>query len=193
MAGVSVQVEPSVHGVPFTVTDWLARAELGIALAATASDGALVELVTVGTSQEGHEPDGAAKEVTVPLPLPFAPCGTVKLKIAAELVPEFVTVALVPAAPVIVVPTVTVAAAPAVPVAPVAPVGMPRLRVWLGAVPVTEAVAELPALSVETVPIASEFAGPVAPVDPVAPVAPGGPCGPAIPATTRAVGPAGGT
>jgi hypothetical protein len=45
-------------------------AEIGIALAATASDGVLVELVTVGTSQVGHEPEGAAKELT-PEPVPL--------------------------------------------------------------------------------------------------------------------------
>lgn len=36
---------------------------------ATASDGAVVEFVTVGTNQAGHEPDGAAKVVTVPPPV----------------------------------------------------------------------------------------------------------------------------
>lgn len=41
----------------------------------------------------------------------LSPLGIVKFSIAAELVPELVTLALVPAAPVVVVPTVTVAAA----------------------------------------------------------------------------------
>jgi len=43
-------------------------------------------------------------------PAPVAPCGIVKLRTAALLVPEFVTFADVPAAPVVVVPIVTVAA-----------------------------------------------------------------------------------
>ena len=54
---------------------------------------------------------------------PVAPRGTVKFKTAAEVVPEFVTEAFVPAAPVVVVPTETLAAVPAGPVAPVAPMG----------------------------------------------------------------------
>ena len=40
---------------------------IGIALAATAKDGVVVEFVTVGTNQVGQEPDGAAKLVT-PVP-----------------------------------------------------------------------------------------------------------------------------
>ena len=46
----------------------------------------------------------------------------VKLKTAAEDVPELVTDALVPAAPVVVGPTATVAAVPVAPAGPVAPV-----------------------------------------------------------------------
>ena len=38
-----------------------------VMLEATASDGVLVEFVTVGTSQEGHDPDGAENDVTVAL------------------------------------------------------------------------------------------------------------------------------
>src|SRR6185312_7566532 len=49
---------------------WLAAravsAELGMALAATAKDGVVVGFVTVGTSQEGQEPEGAAKLDTPP-------------------------------------------------------------------------------------------------------------------------------
>jgi hypothetical protein len=47
----------------------VASEALGIALAATVKLGVEVELVTVGTSHEGHEPEGAAKDVTVPEPL----------------------------------------------------------------------------------------------------------------------------
>jgi hypothetical protein len=48
---------------------------------------------------------------------PVEPRGIVKLRIGAVVVPEFVTVAFVPAAPVVVVPTDTVVA--------------PVLMVWL--------------------------------------------------------------
>jgi hypothetical protein len=43
---------------------------------------------------------------------PIAPCGTVKLKTAAPLVPVLVTLAELPAAPVVVLPMETVAAVP---------------------------------------------------------------------------------
>jgi hypothetical protein len=56
--------------------------------------------------------------------------------------------------------------APVVPVAPVAPVGSVRFRVCEGAVPVIVAAAVPPLV---TVPIDSEFVGPVAPVAPAAP------------------------
>jgi hypothetical protein len=46
----------------------LPTAEIGIALAATAREGVVVEFVTVGTNQEGQEPEGAAKLVTLPVP-----------------------------------------------------------------------------------------------------------------------------
>jgi hypothetical protein len=48
----------------------------------------------------------------VPPPAPVAPLGIVKLRIAAPVVPELVTLAVPPAGPVVVVPTVTVAAKP---------------------------------------------------------------------------------
>lgn len=67
---VTVQVLPKTQETPFTVIDGLARAEFGIALAATAREGVVVELVTVGTSHDGHDPEGAKKLVTVPLPPP---------------------------------------------------------------------------------------------------------------------------
>ena len=47
-----------------------ASAALGIALAATARLGVVVGFVTVGVSQLGHDPDGAAKLVTVPALMP---------------------------------------------------------------------------------------------------------------------------
>ena len=55
---------------------------------------------------------------------PVAPWGIVKLKMAAEVVPLLVTDAEVPAGPVVVGPTVTVAAVPVGPVGPVGP-GLP--------------------------------------------------------------------
>jgi hypothetical protein len=51
----------------FAVCD--ASALFGIADAATASVGVVVELVTVGTSQVGHDPEDAVKEVTDPEPV----------------------------------------------------------------------------------------------------------------------------
>jgi hypothetical protein len=47
----------------------------------------------------------------------------VKLKTAALVEPELLTAALLPGDPVVVVPTVTVAAVPVAPVEPVAPAG----------------------------------------------------------------------
>ena len=49
-----------------------ANAVFGIALAATVSDGVVVEFVMVGTSHMGHEADGAETLVTVPEPLGVA-------------------------------------------------------------------------------------------------------------------------
>src|SRR5690349_8468295 len=54
---------------------------------------------------------------------PCGPCGIVKFSTAAEGVPELLTDAFVPAAPVDVVPTATVPAGPVAPVAPVGPAG----------------------------------------------------------------------
>jgi len=86
------------------------------------------------------------------------PAGTVKLKTAAELVPELETAAV----PVEVVPTLTVAAAPAAPVGPVAPIG-----------PVLPAAPAAPAAPV----------GPAGPAAPGAPAGPAGPAGPVVPET----------
>jgi hypothetical protein len=63
---------------------------------------------------------------------PLSPLGIVKLNIAAPLVPEFVTDAEDPAAPVVVDPIVTVAAVPVKPWLPVGPVAPDPvvLKVW---------------------------------------------------------------
>src|SRR6266508_2920034 len=53
---------------------------------------------------------------------PEGPCGIVKFSTAPDGLPALVTVAEVPGAPVVVVPTETVAADPAGPVGPVGPV-----------------------------------------------------------------------
>jgi hypothetical protein len=59
----------------------------------------------------------------------------VKLKTAADVVPLLVTLAFVPAAPVVVVPTATVADVPAAPLAPVGSTVMTRtghsLSMWM--------------------------------------------------------------
>ena len=60
----------------------------------------------------------------VPLPVPAAPAapwGMLKFSTAASAVPEFETVAALPAAPVATVPICTVAAAPPGPVGPALP------------------------------------------------------------------------
>jgi hypothetical protein len=67
-ATVTVHGDPRVQVCPLTVVAGLARALFGIAEAATAKDGVVVELVTVGTSHEGQLEDGAEKLVTLPVP-----------------------------------------------------------------------------------------------------------------------------
>jgi hypothetical protein len=67
--GPMVQVDPSVQVTPFTVVEGFASAELGIAEAATASEGVVVGLVTVGTNHVGQDADGAEKLPT-PEPVP---------------------------------------------------------------------------------------------------------------------------
>jgi hypothetical protein len=91
----------------------------------------------------------------------------VKLKIAALDVPALVTLALVPAAPVVVVPAAIVAAVPVsplspfAPVAPVAPVepvapcipcGMPKLSIAAVDVPLLLTVADEPLANVVVLP-----------------------------------------
>ena len=71
---------------------------------------------TTAPVPDGAGPAGPCGPASPLSPLsPLVPCGTVKFKTAAEVVPEFVTSALVPAAPVVVVPTATVAAVPVKP------------------------------------------------------------------------------
>lgn len=100
---------------------------------------------------------------------PLSPLGIVKLRVAALDVPELVTDALVPAAPVVVVPTATVAAVPA---APVSPRGIVKSKVAADEVPELLTEAEVPAAPVVVVPtetVAAEPAGPVLPVSPLSP------------------------
>lgn len=90
----------------------------------------------------------------------------VKLKTAAEDVPELETVALEPAAPVVVVPTATVAAAPDGPLppwGPAAPCGIVKLKTAAEEVPELVTVALEPAAPVVVVPAATDAAGPAGP------------------------------
>jgi hypothetical protein len=112
-----------------------------------------------------------------------APWGTVKLKTAAELVPEFVTKALVPAAPVVVDPTEIVAAAPLVPFEPLLPLfpagpaipcGIAKLRTAAEVVPVFVTEAEDPAAPVVVEPTVMVAAEPAVPLLPAGPGAPWG-------------------
>jgi hypothetical protein len=87
----------------------------------------------------------------------------VKSKTAALVVPELVTEADDPGAPVVVVPAVAVAAVPVAPVAPVAPVrpaGIPKFRVAAEVVPALTTVAAAPGERVVVVPTAMVAAGP---------------------------------
>ena len=70
-------------------------------------------------------------------------------------VPELVTVAFVPGAPVVVVPTVTVAGAPGRPVAPTAPVsprGITKFKTAFCGVPELVTTALVPGAPVKVVP-----------------------------------------
>ena len=87
---------------------------------------------------------------------PFAPCGIVKSSTAADVVPLLTTFADVPAAPVVTVPILIVAAVPAAPVAPWIPCGPGRP------------------------------CGPVSPLGPRSPCGPGRPCGPLSPVSPLA-------
>ena len=63
--------------------------------------------------------------------VPFAPRGIVKLNFAAAEVPSLDTAASVPAAPVVTVPTVIVAAAPVTPSAPLTLISVMKVHVLL--------------------------------------------------------------
>src|SRR5574337_776294 len=93
--------------------------------------------------------------------VPSAPRGIEKSKVAAFDEPEFVTVALEPAAPVETVPTAIVAAAPSLPLVPASPLGIVKLNVAAELVPELLTAAELPATPVVTVPTATVAAGSV--------------------------------
>ena len=112
-----------------------------------------------------------------PLPpvAPVAPRGIVKLKTAAELVPEFVTVASLPSAPVVTVPTDMVAAAPALPVSPLSPLsplGIVKLSTAALDVPALVTLALVPGAPVVVLPTEIVAAWPGAPVSPVSPLSP---------------------
>jgi hypothetical protein len=90
----------------------------------------------------------------------------VKSKTAAEEVPLLATLADDPAAPVDVLPTAMVAAAPVLPVLPVSPfrpAGMPKLKTAAEDVPALTTVAAAPGERVVVVPTAMVAAGPCAP------------------------------
>lgn len=82
--------------------------------------------------------------VTPGVIVPGSPAGITKLRIAAVSVPTLVTLASVPGSPVVVVPTVILAASPSAPAGPVAPVapagpvsprGITKFNIALVAVP----------------------------------------------------------
>src|ERR1022692_1554118 len=118
---------------------------------------------------------------------PVVPCGIVKLNVAALLLPEFITTAVVPGAPVTVLPTAIVAAAPLTPVAPCGPVapvapvgpvapctpvgpvvpcGIVKLKIAADVVPLLFTEAACPGPAVLVVPTLTVAAVPVAPVGP---------------------------
>ena len=88
---------------------------------------------------------------------PVSPRGIVKLKMPFVDVPVFVTLAKLPAGPVVVVPTLTV------PVSPLSPRGIVKLKTAALEVPTLETEAELPAAPVEVEPTAIVAAVPVLP------------------------------
>jgi hypothetical protein len=65
-AADTVQLPPSAQLCPFTVVDALASAVLGIEVAVTLNDGALVAFATLGVSHDGQLDVAAAKLFTVP-------------------------------------------------------------------------------------------------------------------------------
>tara|TARA_R110000803_G_scaffold2838_1_gene9812 strand:+ start:491 stop:1492 length:1002 start_codon:yes stop_codon:yes gene_type:complete len=105
---------------------------------------------------------------------PVSPRGIVKLNVAADDEPPLTMAALLPAAPVVTVPTAIVAA---VPVVPVSPFGIAKFKVAAEDEPTFVTVADDPAAPVVVEPTVTVAAEPAAPVDPVLPVAPSSPCG----------------
>src|ERR1039458_7460208 len=129
----------------------------------------------------------------------------VKLRIAADAVPEFVTAACVPGAPVEMIPRATVAAEPVGPDGPALPacastvhvcgyrsgsdaelliaaryVDPPNVTASFAAYPVP--IVHAPRKFIPAAPVAPVApVAPGAPAAPCAPVAPAGPCGPAAP------------
>ena len=129
--------------------------------------------------------------------MPAAPCGIAKFNTAACDVPLLVTVACEPAARVVTVPTLTVAAAPCTPVAPVLPAWasttqLDGYRSGSALPPATcaryvdpaKVTASFTAYSAAAFHTPRKFipTAPGAPVAPVAPFGPVAPCGPAAPA-----------
>ena len=118
-------------------------------------------------------PDDAADDS--PAEAPVAPAGMTKFNTALLSVPALVTLAFVPGAPVVVVPTWTVAAVPSAPVAPFAPVapvvpaGMTKFNTALLSVPVLVTLAFVPGAPVVVVPTCTVAAVPATPAAPVAP------------------------
>src|SRR5215472_8565655 len=118
----------------------------------------------------------------------------VKFSTAAAGVPTLLTLALVPAAPVVVVPTLTVAADPVGPVGPggptepICPAGIPKFRTAAEGVPALTTVALAPGVRVVVLPTVTLAAGPPGPVAPVAPAGPVGPVVPGLPCTPWAPG-----
>lgn len=106
--------------------------------------------------------------------VPLTPAGIAKSKIAAELVPEFVTLADEPGDKVVVDPAAIVAAEPFVPAAPVSPVGIPKLKIAAELLPLLETVALDPGSKFVVVPTPIVAALPFVPLVPGAPVNPEG-------------------
>jgi len=135
-------------------------------------------------------PVGPAAPVAPTAPVgpaaPVSPRGIVKLSVAAELVPAFVTEAPDPAVPVVTVPTATVAAAPAAPVVPVFPIAPRRLNLFSQPPAVLSNISWVSVRMYQSPtawPAGAEVVGaavprcikdPLAPVGPVAPTSPRG-------------------
>ena len=145
----------------------------------------------IPTSNVAAAPGTPASPLTPGAPgTPVSPRGMLKSRIRADDGPEDVTLALVPAAVVVVEPTVIVAAAPAGPGSPCAPVspggpvfprGISKLKICADVVPTAVTLALVPAAVVVVVPTVIVAASPAGPGSPWAPVAPGGPASPGGP------------